>query len=473
VEREQHRQLIHFSPERNWMNDPNGLVFYRGLYHLFFQYNPEGPRPANMSWGHATTTDLVHWTERPLAIAQGEDEYIFSGSVVVDHLNTSGFGTGAEPPMVAIYTSAYHDGRQAQSLAFSNDEGTTWTKYAANPVLDRGSHAFRDPHVFRFGSAGEARWIMVAVEAADHQVVVYESADLISWAFLSSFGPSNAADGLWECPDLFELPIDGDPDRTQWVLIVSVNPGGPAGGSAMQYFVGDFDGVSFTSSSDLSWVDWGHDLYAGVTFDNAPLGRRILIAWLNNWEYADQVPTMPWRGGQSLPRELGLVWIDGVPRLSQQIPAEVLNTVSRIDAPEFRGPLLGDRDLPAGLTSIIEVTFREGDASEFGVEVLKHGDESTRVAYSGGRLTVDRSTSGRADIHPAFGGIASSPVALLDGELHLQIVVDTASVEVFAQGGSVCMSDQVFTSGTTPGRASLFSRGGITEIVGLTVGHWA
>lgn len=252
---EQYRPAIHFSPAKNWMNDPNGMVFHKGVYHLYYQHNPSGNTWGNMSWGHATSADLVHWKEQPLAISTDDQEDVFSGSVVVDKDNSSGFGTAENPPMVAIYTSAYkdaspHRGLQAQSLAYSLDDGQTWTKYSANPVLNRNSTNFRDPKVFWYSSPdGGGYWVMAAVEATDHKVVLYKSTDLKDWTALSEFGPANATGGLWECPDLFPLAVDGDPNNVKWVMVVNINPGGVAGGSAGQYFVGSFDGTTFTSES--------------------------------------------------------------------------------------------------------------------------------------------------------------------------------------------------------------------------------
>ncbi|MDQ0632296.1 fructan beta-fructosidase [Arthrobacter pascens] len=252
---EQYRPAIHFSPAKNWMNDPNGMVYYKGIYHLYYQHNPSGNTWGNMSWGHATSTDLVHWQEQPLAISTDDQEDVFSGSVVVDKDNSSGLGTAENPPLIAIYTSAYkdaspHRGLQAQSLAYSIDDGKTWTKYSGNPVLNRNSANFRDPKVFWYSSpAGGGYWVMAAVEATDHKVLLYKSANLKDWTPLSEFGPANATGGLWECPDLFPLAVDGDPNNVKWVMVVNVNPGGVAGGSAGQYFVGRFDGTTFTSES--------------------------------------------------------------------------------------------------------------------------------------------------------------------------------------------------------------------------------
>lgn len=251
---ETYRPAYHFSPAKNWMNDPNGMVYHKGIYHLFFQHNPSGNTWGNMSWGHATSTDLVHWQEQPLAISTDTQEDVFSGSVVVDKNNTSGLGTTENPPLIAVYTSAYkdaspHRGLQAQSLAYSLDDGQTWTKYSADPVLNRNSANFRDPKVFWYSTAEGGYWVMAAVEALDHKVLLYKSTNLKDWTALSEFGPANATGGLWECPDLFPLAVDGDPNNVKWVMVVNINPGGVAGGSAGQYFVGSFDGVTFTSET--------------------------------------------------------------------------------------------------------------------------------------------------------------------------------------------------------------------------------
>ncbi|MFF1443160.1 GH32 C-terminal domain-containing protein [Streptomyces sp. NPDC058295] len=250
---ETYRPQFHFTPEKNWMNDPNGLVYYQGEYHLFYQYNPDGNSWGNMSWGHAVTTDLVHWKELPLALSHDDKEMVFSGSAVIDWTNSTGFGTKKNPPMVAIYTSHLKNGgKQAQSLAYSTDRGRTWTKYRGNPVIDIGSTEFRDPKV-QWHEATKS-WLMTVSLSTEHKVRFYSSKNLKDWQFLSDFGPAGATGGVWECPDLFPLAVDGDAGNIKWVLVVNINPGGIAGGSAAQYFIGDFDGRKFTADGDGAYT---------------------------------------------------------------------------------------------------------------------------------------------------------------------------------------------------------------------------
>ncbi|WP_030338321.1 glycoside hydrolase family 32 protein [Streptomyces sp. NRRL S-1022] len=250
---ETYRPQFHFTPQKNWMNDPNGLVYYQGEYHLFYQYNPNGNSWGDMSWGHAVSKDLVHWKELPLSLSHDDQEMVFSGSAVVDWNNTTGFGTKKNPPMVAIYTSAYRNGgKQAQSLAYSTNRGRTWTKYQGNPVLDIGSGEFRDPKVQWY--APTKSWLMTVSLSTEHKVRFYSSKNLKDWDLLSEFGPAGATGGVWECPDLFPLAVDGDPHHIKWVLVVNINPGGIAGGSAAQYFIGDFDGTTFTAEDKGSYT---------------------------------------------------------------------------------------------------------------------------------------------------------------------------------------------------------------------------
>lgn len=831
---EPYRPALHFTPRANWMNDPNGLLYADGLWHLYFQHNPEGDRWGNMSWGHATSPDLMHWTEQPLAIprtldAQGRSiEDIFSGSAVNDVTNSSGLGTAENPPIVAIYTSAYtdahptHAGKQAQSLAYSLDGGQTFTKYAGNPVLDRGSANFRDPKVFRYEGAKGSYWVMVAVEATEHRVVMYRSDDLKSWTHLSDFGPANATTGIWECPDLFPLAVDGDPANTKWVMVVNLNPGAVAGGSGGQYFVGDFDGTTFTSEStvpsttlpegtrlagfdggtyegwdvanepgnwkdgpfgaapasgslagqnpvsgfsgaglvngfhdgdwpvgtmtsppfavtadtphlnflvgggnhphvpgtqlandppagtllfdgfetpdgtnlaeagwdltgdfaaepdrnpstsggdffigakrvntweggprgddnvgtmtsptftlngdhvsmlvgggrraddadqvlqvqlvvdgavvrhltgpeagalnwrswDVSdlrgrearlrvvdeatggwghltldhvvvgdepatvrseetavnlvvdgevvasatggdsetldwasfdlrpfagkqaqvrivdnnrfgwghvlgdefrfgarpaaprlesydWLDWGRDYYATVSFNDAPDGRRVMLGWMSNWQYANDTPTSPWRSAMALPREVGLTATPDGPRLVQSVVPEAF-ALDRADA-VWRS---GSRSV-AGTPQVLPVrgdvvrvdaVIRPGDADRVGLTVLGDGTADgpgTRIGYDtdSGRLSVDRRTSGQVGFHPTFPSVEDVPVPLEDGRLRLSVWVDRASVEVLAQGGTRTVTDLVFPAAGQD-HLSLWAQGGTATFESLVV----
>lgn len=802
---EQYRPYLHFSPERDWMNDPNGMVYENGTWHLFFQHNPNGTRWGDMSWGHATSTDLVHWEEQPLAIPQTFDEAgtaiedIFSGSVVVDEGNTTGFGTAEEPPLVAIYTSAYtgahptHAGKQAQSLAFSLDHGQTWRKYDGNPVYDRDSANFRDPKVFRYTNpeTGESYWVMAAVEATSYQVILSRSDDLKSWTELSTFGPANATGGIWECPDLFPLAVDGDPANTKWVLVVNLNPGAPNGGSGGQYFVGDFDGTTFTSESTVSadqlpegtvfagfddgtydgwtvsnepgnwkngpwgdapaagtlpgqnpvsgqigaglvngfndgdwpvgtidsptftverdsvnllvgggnhphvegaqlgneppagrtlfdfelpdgttladsgwdvtgdfasdparnpstaggeyhlgqkrintweggpkgddntgdltspaftiepgedhlsfligggkrtdgsldvqllvdgevvrsatgpeagalnwrswdvaefagrearlrvhdaatggwghltadhfvlgaaaalvrsdetsvnlivdgevvrsstgansegldwrswdvsefvgheasirivdnnrsgwghllvdqvmfsdaaaapriegydWLDWGRDYYASVSFADAPDGRRVMLGWMNDWDYANDIPTGTWRSSMALPRDVELVSTPKGPRLAQRVVPEFgeLEQTDRAHRETARPIADGTEALPvSGDVVRIDATFAPGEADAVGLSVLGDDESATRIGYdtAAARLFVDRRDSGNTAFHPAFASIDDAPVALADGRIGITAYVDRASVEVFTADGRTSITDQTF-----------------------------
>lgn len=819
---EAYRPAIHYSPAQNWMNDPNGLVYYEGVYHLYYQYNPSGTRWGNMSWGHATSPDLLHWTEQPLAIPGDAESDIFSGSIVVDHDNTSGFGTAEKPPLVAMYTAAYKTGEQAQALAYSNDAGQTWTKYEGNPVIDRDSNNFRDPHMFWYdgGTPESSYWVVITVEAVDHQVLIHKSTDLKNWTFLSDFGPANATGGLWECPDLFPLAVDGDPENIKWVMVVNLNPGAVGGGSGGQYFVGDFDGTTFTSEStvgsdtlpegttlagfddgtyngwtvnnepgnwkngpfgaapatgsidgqqtvsgfsgaglingfndgdwpvgtmqspdftvdqdhlnfligggnhphvdgtqlandppagsellfdgfeyadqqgltdngwiltgdfvggtnpstsggefflgqkrintfdggpkgddnigtmrspeftidkdhlsmlvgggfraagsdqtlqvqllvngevvettagtndgalnwkswdvsahqgktatlvvedsatggwghltldhvvladtpaqvrsaetsvnlvvdgevvrtatgndsetldwtswdvsDLAgraahlqivdnnragwghiladqfmladepaqsrlvgydWLDWGRDYYAGVTFDNAPDDKRIMIAWMNNWQYGEEIPTGQWRGAMALPRELALETVDGASKLVQKVVDQTASLERTDEAFTLGATGIADGETPLPATAEgsaykIEATFSAGDADSFGLSVRNADDGSQRtpITYdvASGQLSVDRTLSGDVDFDADFPSVETAPVALEDGKLHLELYVDTASVETFAQGGVATITDQIFPDPESVG-ISLLSFGGSARLESLTV----
>ena len=494
------RPQLSFSPQRNWMNDPNGLVYHDGEYHLFYQYNPNKNTWGDMSWGHAVSPDLLHWTELPLALpvdkdAKGEPtQMFFSGSAVVDHANTSGFGQPGKPAMVAMYTSMYPQARtlngkpvragtQAQSLAYSLDRGRTWTQYAGNPVLPEPPapyvaeyREFRDPKMFWY--APGQKWILATVVAQQHKTLFYSSRDLVHWEWTGEFGPAGATGGVWECPDLIELPVDGDPTKRKWVLIVSLNPGGPAGGSGMQYFVGDFDGKTFIRDPDTAgaaprWLDYGADFYAGVTYNDAPGGRKLLVGWMNNWLYGEKVPTAPWRSAQSLPRELGLRTVNGQVKLVQQPVAEAqgLRGALLYGAPE-RAIARGTQDLPlngaAAAPLELKMVLQPGTATRAGIR-LGQGSY-TEIGYDArqGAVYVDRTKSGVTDFHPQFAARHTAPVALRNGGLPLRILVDRGSVTVFAGDGEAVLTDQVFPP-AGPARVSLFGVDGDAQVRDLNI----
>lgn len=485
------RPALHYTARNTWLNDPNGLIHHQGVYHLYYQNNPFGNTWGNMSWGHATSENLADWTEQPIAIACDEQEDIFSGSIVFDRENSSGLGTEATPPLVAVYTSAYKEasplhGVQAQSLAYSLDGGFTWEKYAGNPVLSRNSANFRDPKVLRYDSGAGSYWVMAAVEAEDYKVVFYKSQDLKTWEYLSDFGPANATGGIWECPDLFALPLNGNPQELKWVLTVNLNPGGPNGGSAGQYFTGDFDGVTFTSDStitngrqdpgllqDYNWLDWGRDYYAAVSFSDAPDGRRIMIGWMNNWDYANQIPTSPWRSPMSLPRELSLATVDGRTRLVQNVVEEA---VCRDEAPAVQSGRLhlsGEtRPIPAatGTVQLIEAEFTPGTAEEFGLIIRGSGTEGTRIGINPaqGRLILDRTASGDTSFHDGFPSVDTAPITVRDGRYRLKIYVDHCSVEVFAQDGELVLTDLIFPDKAST-ETSTYAHGGSATCESLTI----
>ncbi|MFJ5960769.1 glycoside hydrolase family 32 protein [Arthrobacter sp. KFRI-F3372] len=486
-----YRPALHYTAKDTWLNDPNGLIFHGGVYHLYYQNNPLGNVWGNMSWGHATSTDLLTWTEHPVAIACDENEDIFSGSIVHDRDNTSGFGTPSVAPLVAIYTSAFkpgstHEGVQAQSLAYSLDGGYTWIKHTGNPVLSRASAEFRDPKVIWYDGGADSYWVMVAVEAKDFQVVLYKSRDLKTWELLSTFGPANATGGVWECPDLFPLPVDGDPDNLKWVLTVNLNPGGPNNGSAGQYFIGDFDGTTFTSATTVTegsqdparlgeyrWLDWGRDYYAAVSFSDVPDNRRLMIAWMNNWEYANHIPTTPWRSPMSLAREITLQTNDGNLHLVQQPAAD---WTALADTELFR---LADTTIhdgaqllagAAGTIQRIDVTFTPGSAEEFGLILRGDGLKGTRVGIRPGQATllVDRRESGQTGFHESFPSIDTAPIQETHGSYTLTIYLDRCSVEVFAQDGQVTMTELIFPAETSTDLA-VYAVGGAATINSLQV----
>ncbi len=485
---EPHRPRFHFTPPSMWMNDPNGLVYFDGEYHLFYQHYPEDSVWGPMHWGHAVSQDLVHWEHLPIALQPDELGYIFSGSAVVDWDNTSGFGAGDQPPLVAIFT--YHDpsrrarktnDHETQGIAYSNDRGRTWTKYDGNPVLQNlaAEQDFRDPSVFWHEATG--RWVMV-LAVSDH-VELWASPDLKAWSQLSTFGQGvGAQGGTWECPDLFPLRVEGS-GATKWVLIQNLNPGGPQGGSGTQYFVGDFDGKTFTldprfeqtlRSEPAVWLDWGRDNYAGVTWSDIPAsdGRRIFIGWMSNWDYGEQVPTAPWRSAMTVPRTLRLLETDAGYRLLTEPVAE-LEVLRRESASLAGRRVAGEVDIGAGLgfspsVSDVELEFERSDASAFGVVLANAAGERYRIGYDASRnvFISDRTRAGDNEFSDKFAARRhEAPRQSNAGRLRMRLLLDVASVELFADGGATVLTDIFFPSSTFDS-ISLYAEGGEAELVG-------
>lgn len=453
------RPHYHFTPEKNWINDPNGLVFFQGEYHLFCQYNPFGDKWGHMSWGHAVSPDLVHWRELPVALPESDGIMIFSGSAVVDWHNSSGLGNAGQPLLAAIYTgNRVADGRQAQCIASSTDRGRSWTKFPGNPVLDLQSDNFRDPKVFWHEPT--RKWIMVVSMAVQRRIQFYGSNDLKQWTRLSEFGPAGATNGVWECPDLFPLPIEGHLPRTAWVLVVNIGTGSPAGGSGTQYFVGQFDGATFkperawAQPTDALWADYGRDCYAAVSWSDIPKsdGRRIWLGWMSNWEYAQDVPTAPWRNAMTIPRELSLRDTAQGLRLVQKPVREL----QRLRGPRqtFKGGSVDQANQWLSKKNIrgdsfeMKLVWEPGHSGQCGLRLLKGGEEETVLGFDeiSKRVFVDRAHSGNVSFHKSFPGIHHAQARTPEGRLTFHIFVDACSIELFVNDGEVVFTDLVFPS---------------------------
>ena len=442
---EKYRPQFHFSPEYGWMNDPNGMVYLDGEYHLFYQYNPYGSMWGNMSWGHAVSTDLTSWTYLPVALSPDSLGAIFSGSAVIDKDNTAGFGKDA---MIAIFTSA---GKvQAQSIAYSTDKGRTFTKYAQNPVLPNpGITDFRDPKVSWNELSGQ--WVMAL--ATKQTVTFFGSHNLKNWTKLSEFGEgigSHAA--VWECPDLFPMTYQ---NKTKWVLLVSLNPGGPNGGSATQYFIGDFDGKTFTPDAlpYPLWLDYGRDNYAGVTFNNIPQsdGRHIFMGWMSNWDYANQVPTKRFRSANTVPRELIIV-NNGKHLILSSYPVKEINKLKG-EISEMSGLDVNKEYVITELLKKnegcfeIEMTIRPENARIFGFSLNNAKNETLKFNFDNttGFFSIDRKQSGLTDFNDRFAMGMNAPLIKRDS-YKVRLLVDKASAEIFNNDGEITSTTLFFPS---------------------------
>lgn len=469
VFQETHRPQFHFSPEKMWMNDPNGMVYHQGEYHLFYQHYPEGMVWGPMHWGHAVSTDLLHWQHLPIALYPDSLGMIFSGSAVVDERNTSGLGTQTNPALVAIFTYHDMDGEkrgsntyQTQGIAYSLDRGRTWTKYKHNPVLaNPGIKDFRDPKVIWHEPT--RKWIMI-LAVSDH-VEFYGSPDLKSWNKLSEFGRDYGGHGgVWECPDLFELPLaDG---RKKWVMLLSINPGGPNEGSATQYFTGDFDGTTFVADGEKSlsrWVDYGADNYAGVTWSGVPPadGRRIFLGWMSNWNYANAVPTSPWRSAMTVPRVLALETLGDMAYL-KSIPVMEIDTLVEKSLRFGKTEVLDFYDLSAQIEFPLALSVIEGTvtASDFEIELSNLRDQLVKIGFdkNENRFYVDRSRSGQTGFSEKFNGVSYAPRISQEEKIRFTVVADVASVEVFFDGGLSVLTN-IFFPDEKFNRLKLYSGG--------------
>lgn len=453
--KEWYRPQFHFSPQKNWMNDPNGMVYFKGEYHLFFQYHPHGTEWGPMHWGHAISDDLIHWKEMPIALYPDEHGVIFSGCAVVDWNNTTGFFED-EPGLVVIYTNTdQYPGsdrsRQRQSLAYSKDQGRSWTKYQGNPVLsDENLTDFRDPKVFWHQET--KKWVMVL--ATEQSITLYTSDNLLEWERASEFGATAGShDGVWECPDLFPLPLNGDETNQKWVMIVSIgdNPQYKEG-SRTQYFIGEFDGQTFInnhSDDTILWLDHGRDNYAGVSWSDIPIqdGRRMYIGWMSNWRYANQVPTSVWRSSMTIPRELSLKTVHNKVRLMQQ-PVRELETIKE-SVTEHKQKVIMENDvIKQSIPPLCELHLKMDLEEKAHFELTFHHsrEENTTISYDSNRelLSLNREESGNSQFSDSFSTIQSAELQTEEGNLELKILLDHASVELFANSGEVTMTSLIF-----------------------------
>lgn len=446
---DKYRPQFHFTPEEKWMNDPNGMVYFQGEYHLFYQYHPYSTIWGPMHWGHAVSKDLIHWEQFPVALHPDKHGAIFSGSAVVDWENTTGFFEG-QPGLVAIYTShdIYPDSdrpRQRQCLAYSSDNGRTWTKYSGNPVLaDETKTDYRDPKVFWHSET--KHWIQVL--ATGQCATIYKSKNLIDWQFASEFAEGSHA-GFWECPDLFPLPLDSGKEK--WVMLVSLGDTGEhAEGSRTQYFIGDFDGETFVNDNEkdtVLWLDYGRDNYAGVSWSDLP-GRRIYIGWMSNWRYANQVPTKEWRGVMTIPRELSLSSsADGV-RLIQKPVSEaqglrkgcesfkdkLVTTEQHVSIPLKSALLELNLELEFESAALAEITIQHSEAEK---TIIRYDSETET-------LSADRTLSGEADFSASFPAVQEAPMKMKDNSIRLQLFLDASSIELFGNDGECAITSLVF-----------------------------
>lgn len=448
--REKFRPVYHHTPLYGWMNDPNGMFYKDGVWHLYYQYNPYGSKWQNMSWGHSTSKDLINWNHEPLALEPTGLGTVFSGSCAIDHTGSAGFGKNA---VVGMYTSA--DVSQIQSLVWSLDNGQTFGFYPANPVLTLESEA-RDPNMF--WDKEQQKWVLVLAHVLEHEMLVFTSPDMKDWTLESSFGKGQGAqDGVWECPDLFEITVDGT-DQKKWVLVCNINPGGPFGGSATQYFVGDFDGKTFKADTDANgkiptkWMDFGKDHYATVSWSDAPDNRRTVIGWMSNWQYAADVPTLQYRSANTLPRDIGLFKAeDGQIYVSSSPSPELVALRDKLVTSVGKANIdkkAKSYALPSTNGGVCEILVDvNGRKSEIvNIELSNNDNEKVIMQYdvAAHKLSFDRTKSGVVDFSQDFPAVTVSPTFESTNSISLRIFVDKSSIEVFGDNGRFVMTNLVF-----------------------------
>ena len=447
--REKYRPVYHHTPSYGWMNDPNGMFYKDGVWHLYYQYNPYGSKWQNMSWGHSTSKDLIHWTHEPIAIEPTGLGTVFSGSCALDTTDSAGFGSEA---VLGMYTSAGVS--QTQSLVWSKDNGRTFEFYPSNPVITLESEA-RDPNMFWDAKAGQ--WVLVLAHALDHEMLIFTSPDMKDWTLQSSFGKVGAQDGVWECPDLFKLKVDGT-DKEKWVLICNLNPGGIFGGSATQYFIGDFDGKTFKADTDAAgntptkWMDFGKDHYATVSWSDAPDNRRIAIGWMSNWQYAGEVPTMQFRSANTLPRDLSLFTVPDGEIYLASAPSPEMKALRGTPTVSVRNTDIRKKavsyPLPAANGGVCEILV-DGNArksSKINLTLANNAGEKVVMLYdvAAHTLSFDRRESGIVDFSQDFSAVTVAPTFEENGKISLRIFIDKSSIEVFGNDGRFAMTNLVF-----------------------------
>ncbi len=454
---QQYRPQFHFSPATNWCNDPNGLVYNQGTYHLFYQHNPFGNQWGHMTWAHATSKDLIHWKHMPIAIPEENGIMIFSGTCVVDKDNTSGFGKDGKIPMVAVYTGHIENKNQSQHIAWSLDNGLTWTKYADNPVLDLHKVDFRDPKIFWYEP--KKYWVMSVMLPVEHQVQFYASKNLKEWNHLSDFGPAGDTSGVWECPDLTPVPVAGMPGKKKWLLQMSMN-------AAMQYFVGEFDGEKFINENPADKIfrpDYGPDYYAAIAYNQLPATHLpTAIGWVNNWNYANDIPTSPWKSAMSLPRNLSTKKINNEWILIQR-PVGITNTL-RKELYQLKDISVSDKkSLPVKSNQFeLQLDMEPGQDGVCGIKLAVGNETWFEMGYNAAKqlFYIDRSKSSNTAFNDNYKKLNrfEKLIALKNNKLHLQVFFDNSIAEIFVNDGEAVFTAQLFPN-TTDNGIELFNLG--------------